>query len=256
MARPWRSSARLGRIVWYRGLFAFDANGIDLPAEMAVVDGDIELRVDTAGAEYPITIDPTISEEQELLALAPDDLEYFGSVGAIDEARGRMIVGGGATATVFELQAGVWTRVQELVPATSGPPPPGLGAQVVSSVDISGDIAVIGSIEFGTVAIYDRDAGGVWELSQTLASGDAGFGAAVGVGDGATVDFIMTGAPEEPGQGRRTQARTEADSASTRDRSTASSIRRTGWERPRTPSRALPSMSSTWVATISRTAGR
>ncbi len=188
-------------IVWYRGLFAFDANGIDLPAEMAVVDGDIELRVDTAGAEYPITIDPTISEEQELLALAPDDLEYFGSVGAIDEARGRMIVGGGATATVFELQAGVWTRVQELVPATSGPPPTGLGAQVVSSVDISGDIAVIGSIEFGTVAIYDRDAGGVWELSQTLASGDAGFGAAVGVGDGATVDFIMTGAPEEPWTG-------------------------------------------------------
>ncbi len=184
-----------GGIVWYRGLFAFDANGTDLPAEMAVVDGDIELRVDTAGAEYPITIDPTITEEQELLASTPEELGYFGSVGAIDEARGRMIVGAGTTATIFELQGGVWTRVQELLPTNPGPPPPGLGNQVVSSVDISGDIAVIGSISFGTVAIYDRDAGGFWELSQTLASGDAGFGAAAGVGDGATVDFIFTGAP-------------------------------------------------------------
>ncbi len=113
-----------GGIVWYRGLFAFDANGTDLPAEMAVVDGDIELRVDTAGAEYPITIDPTISEERELLAETPEEREFFGSVGSIDEARGRMIVGGGTTATVFERQAGVWTRVQELLP--SGPPAPGL----------------------------------------------------------------------------------------------------------------------------------
>ncbi len=71
----------------------------------------------------------------------------------------------------------------------------------MTSVDISGDIAVIGSIVSGRVDVFDRGVGGVWELSQTLASGDAGFGAAVGVGDGATVDFIMTGAPQEPWTG-------------------------------------------------------
>ena len=51
-----------GSIVWYRGLVGFDANGTDLPAEMAVVDGAIELWVDTSGAVYPITIDPVISD--------------------------------------------------------------------------------------------------------------------------------------------------------------------------------------------------
>ncbi|HSM67889.1 MAG TPA: FG-GAP repeat protein, partial [Ilumatobacteraceae bacterium] len=50
--------------LWYRGLIAFDANGTDLPAEMGVVDGDIELRVDTAGAVYPVTIDPVIADAQ------------------------------------------------------------------------------------------------------------------------------------------------------------------------------------------------
>jgi hypothetical protein len=50
--------------VWYSGLIAFDAAGTDLPAEMAVVDGVIELRVDTTGAVYPVTIDPIIADVQ------------------------------------------------------------------------------------------------------------------------------------------------------------------------------------------------
>jgi hypothetical protein len=56
--------------LWYRGLVAFDANGSDLPAEMTVVDGAIELRVDTTGAVYPVTIDPTISDA-EVVRIAP-----------------------------------------------------------------------------------------------------------------------------------------------------------------------------------------
>ncbi|HSM66980.1 MAG TPA: hypothetical protein VK860_11790, partial [Ilumatobacteraceae bacterium] len=54
----------------YRGLIAFDADGTDLPAEMAVVDGTIELRVDTTGAVYPVTIDPIISDA-EVIRIAP-----------------------------------------------------------------------------------------------------------------------------------------------------------------------------------------
>ena len=59
-----RSRGRDASIVWYRGLIAFDADGTDLPAEMAVVDGAIELRVDTAGAMYPVTIDPVIADAE------------------------------------------------------------------------------------------------------------------------------------------------------------------------------------------------
>ena len=83
-------------IVWYRGLIAFDANGTDLPAEMAVVDGDIELRVDTAGAEYPITIDPTITEDQKLV-IDPDAAgDRFGESVAIDGVPGDMTIVVGA----------------------------------------------------------------------------------------------------------------------------------------------------------------
>ncbi len=53
-----------GSTLWYRGLFAFDSYGTDLPAEMAVADGAIELRVDTTGARYPVTIDPIITDAQ------------------------------------------------------------------------------------------------------------------------------------------------------------------------------------------------
>ncbi len=77
--------------IWYRGLFAFDAAGVDLPASMAVVDGGIELRIDTAGAEYPITIDPIISTYQLIRAEAgPASL-------AIDQVAdsGRIGTGGG-----------------------------------------------------------------------------------------------------------------------------------------------------------------
>ena len=190
-----------GGIVWYQGLFAFDANGTDLPAEMAVVDGDIELLVDTAGAEYPITIDPIITADQELLAAVPGAGDLFGSVGAIDEASGRMIVGGTESATIFELQGGVWTPVQELVPTPPVGTPGGVGGSIVTSVDISGDIVVVGSTNYGTVEIFDRDASGFWELTQTLATGDLGFGAAVGVGDGENVDFLVTGAPQAPWTG-------------------------------------------------------
>ncbi len=58
IARPGAST------IWYQGLVAFDADGTDLPAAMAVVDGSIELRVDTGGAVYPVTIDPIISDAQ------------------------------------------------------------------------------------------------------------------------------------------------------------------------------------------------
>jgi hypothetical protein len=45
----------------YDGLVAWDADGTDLPASMAVDGSTIELRVDTTGATYPVTIDPIVS---------------------------------------------------------------------------------------------------------------------------------------------------------------------------------------------------
>lgn len=54
--------------LWYRGLIAYDAEGTDVPAAMDVVNGAIELQVDTADAVYPITIDPVIADAQVVRA--------------------------------------------------------------------------------------------------------------------------------------------------------------------------------------------
>jgi hypothetical protein len=78
-------------IVWYRGLFAFDADGTDLPAEMAVADGAIELSVDTDGAQYPITIDPVISDAQLIRVVAGEPTLDISQVAD----SGRLGTGGG-----------------------------------------------------------------------------------------------------------------------------------------------------------------
>ncbi len=43
-------------------LKAFDATGRELPSEMSWDDGFIELRIDDAGAEYPLDIDPVLTK--------------------------------------------------------------------------------------------------------------------------------------------------------------------------------------------------
>jgi FG-GAP repeat/FG-GAP-like repeat len=45
----------------YRGLKAWDADGVVLASTMAVVENRIELRVDDRAARYPITIDPVLT---------------------------------------------------------------------------------------------------------------------------------------------------------------------------------------------------
>ncbi len=108
-----------GSTLWYRGLIAFDATGTDLPAEMAVVDGAIELRVDTAAAQYPITIDPIITDAQliRVEAGAPVfDIEQVADSGLLGD------VGGGESfapcpvgslltgLSVYQTTQGSWLR--------------------------------------------------------------------------------------------------------------------------------------------------
>ncbi|MFO0695322.1 MAG: hypothetical protein U0230_17295 [Polyangiales bacterium] len=48
----------------YSDLFAYDAEGDDVPARLAVVDGSIVLEVDDRDARYPLVIDPLITSQQ------------------------------------------------------------------------------------------------------------------------------------------------------------------------------------------------
>ena len=47
----------------YGGLAAWDALGVELPARMEAIDGGLRLRVDDAGAVYPLVVDPVLTVE-------------------------------------------------------------------------------------------------------------------------------------------------------------------------------------------------
>jgi len=78
--------------LWYRDLLAWDAAGEILPAGMTVANNIIQIAVDAAGAAYPVTIDPIITEEQTLLPTPTSAQDRFGTAAAIDSVAGRAII--------------------------------------------------------------------------------------------------------------------------------------------------------------------
>ena len=52
----------------YDHLTAWDATGCELAARMRVRGREMVLEVDDTGASYPVTIDPTITQEVKLIA--------------------------------------------------------------------------------------------------------------------------------------------------------------------------------------------
>ncbi len=208
-----------GSTVWYRGLVAFDANGTDLSAQMAVVDGDIELQIDTAGAEYPITIDPTISELQKLFTDPDAAGDRFGESVAIDGVPGDMTIVVGAVgadgeqgaAYVFRNEGSIWAQAAKLLPPTPG------DRQFGWDVDVRGDVVVVGAPgddangpDAGAVYVFEtagpfepwQQTSVVYQCDPSVASpcGETDAGAGFdGAGFGFSVDltdqFLLVGAP-------------------------------------------------------------
>jgi len=206
-------------IVWYRGLFAFDANGADLPAEMFVVDGDIELQVDTGGAEYPITIDPIITDSQQLLPVFDASGDRFGESVAIDGVPGDLTIVVGAVgdrngqgaAYVFHNDGSGWVQQAKLFAPTPGV------RQFGWDVDVRGDIVVVGDpgddengTNAGAVFVFEptgpsgewQQTSVVYQCDPSVASpcGDTAAGTGFdGAGFGFAVDltdqFLLVGAP-------------------------------------------------------------
>jgi len=65
-------------VLRYSGLLAWDAEGRDLPARMAVSDGRLTIEVDDQAAVYPVTIDPVLTEEAKLTASDAAAYDEFG----------------------------------------------------------------------------------------------------------------------------------------------------------------------------------
>ncbi len=195
-----------GSDLWYRGLFAFDADGTDLPASMRVVDAAIELRVDTAGAVYPITIDPVITEDQKVSTGETGLLGYD-----VDVDGNRMV----ASAPFSDLAAtdagavNVYERVDSSSPwvltTTIVSPDPAPGAGFGDSVAVNGDFLVVGESdrlggldEPGRVFVFLAAGGTTWEEigptgGYTVGTTGDGFGTSVAWID---EDDFVVGAPQ------------------------------------------------------------
>ena len=154
----------------YRDVIAWDRTGASLVAAMDVVDGAITLNIDTAGARYPITIDPTITEDNTVTPLAEasgESLRY--------ERRDRRRHGASSprrsttTSVSTAASRSVGLRRRRVVP----PPTTRRGGDGINvdyygySVDVEGDTFVVGApgdslngSDAGAVYVYTRSAPG------------------------------------------------------------------------------------------------
>jgi hypothetical protein len=196
------------RRVRYTDLFAFDARGARLPAEMIAIGAHVALRIDDHTAHYPLQIDPLLwTETSKLVASVGASEDLFGQSVAI--SGDHLIVGAPqlkfgpvlGAAYVYERTGGQWIE-QPKVQASDGNPVPLGNSNFGYAVSISGDYAIVGASDDsnpgapGSAYIYERT-GGQW-LEQPKLIGDAGgnnavFGLSVAV-DGT---YAIVGAPLE-----------------------------------------------------------
>ncbi|MDQ6832887.1 MAG: FG-GAP repeat protein, partial [Chloroflexota bacterium] len=135
----------------YGGLSVLDATGATLPAHLDVADGTIRIAVDATGAQWPVTVDPTITSA----TISADDhaaFDQFGESVAATTLNGttyivvgapQKTVGGNAAqgeAFVFAGSAGTYNQRARLT-ATDG----------VANNDFGGSVAITPSADGTTV---------------------------------------------------------------------------------------------------------
>ncbi|XXX82791.1 DNRLRE domain-containing protein [Sorangium sp. So ce134] len=168
----------------YTDLHASDAAGRALPAwmELGADERTLSLRVDTAGAAYPITVDPLAASERTALIGVDGSSQVHLGGEAIAVSGDTAVVGApGSAAYVFVKSGGGWAQQARLVPG-DGSPDGHFGA----SVAISADTVVVGAASSygwtGAAYVFVRSGGG-WSEQAKLAGSDPWnpIGAAVAI---------------------------------------------------------------------------
>jgi hypothetical protein len=173
-------AGRRGKVeLKYGGLSAFDASGKALPAWIELANRRLLLRVDTAAARYPITIDPII-QSAKLTASDGQNGDGFGISVAIS---GDTVVVGAdeadhtaGAAYVFVKPASGWTNLTQTAKLTPSDGQNGLfnSLNFGYAVAISGNTIVVGQfVSRGTVAhsrsayIFVEPPGGWTNMTET-----------------------------------------------------------------------------------------
>jgi hypothetical protein len=192
-----------GVILRYSGLEARDAHGRNLPARLDVKGAEIRLMVDDRDAEYPVVVDPTWTQQQELIPPEPQNYSFGTSVSidgdtAIIGAPVKLTPQGEGVAYVYILSGDTWTLQQEL-------PDPGQSRSdsFGYSVSLSGNTAVIGAYgsngnaqDSGVAYVFIRN-GTVWTQQAELISGDGATSDEFGYSVSVSGNTAIVGAPEK-----------------------------------------------------------
>ncbi|MCK7595529.1 fibronectin type III domain-containing protein [Pseudomarimonas salicorniae] len=213
----------------YAGLKVWDATGRALPANMVLEDRRVALQVDDRGAVYPVTIDPTLSQQAYLKASNTEANDRFGFalalsgdtlvVGAPYEASGATGVDGnesdnGAYASgaayVFVRSGNTWVQQAYLKASNTG-----ADDQFGRSVAIDGDTMVVGAwLEDSDATAINGDqssnaaqnsgaayvfvrSGGVWSQQAYLKASNAQFQDQFGWSVSIDGDTLVVGAHQE-----------------------------------------------------------
>jgi hypothetical protein len=162
------------RVLRYDHLVVWDAGGRELEARMEVRikggEGEVWLEVDDRVAVWPVTIDPTFTRQDKLLAADAASFDGFGNSVAIS---GETVVVGapfddGAAgfdqggAYVFVRRGGGWSQQQKLLAADAAE-----GDQFGVSVALSGETVVVGAELGNGTGVFDQGSAYVFADAET-----------------------------------------------------------------------------------------
>ncbi len=197
----------------YHGLAAWDALGSILSATLEATQDGLQVRVQTAGAAWPITVDPILDDELELTASDAAADDYFGETlagaGDVDgDGLADLIVGAANKDNVASSDGGAYVYLgsttgiaaasEVLLLASDAAAYDYLGASVAGVGDLDGDgysdVAVgadsddDGGSNSGSVYVWYGSSSGIDTASEHKVTASNGasndlFGYSVGGGD-------------------------------------------------------------------------
>jgi hypothetical protein len=205
------------RVLRYDHLVVRDGEGRELEARMEVRikggEGQLWLEVDDRTAVWPVTIDPTLTQQQKLEAADAASNDNFGrsvaisgetvAVGAPNDDGAAGLDQG--SVCVFVRSGGGWSQQQKLLAADAE-----LLDDFGWSVVISGETLVVGTpsndgFDHGSAYVFVRN-GEVWNQQQKLLASDPQPGDEFGDSVALSGETVVVGAPNDdgaagPGQG-------------------------------------------------------
>jgi hypothetical protein len=209
---------RAGTSIRYRGLTATGADGHRLRSWLALDAGTLLLRVDTAGAKFPVTIDPLIERGEALRPTGEAGEGHFGVSLALSGDGSTALVGAPGDAGlagsvwVFVRAGSTWSQQGPPLSVAEPSSEEGCVREVAecrfgSSVALSadGNTALIGAPrvngQAGRAFVFMRS-GSTWSLAQELAGGaeekgKGRFGRSVALS--AAGDTALVGSPTDQG---------------------------------------------------------